>query len=113
MDTSVPKDLAALIWESIDRLETLETLLLLQARADRAWTVAELTLELRSSPTAIEQTVARLVTRALVAAEGQGYRFRPGTPELESKVVRLAACYRERRVAVIQTIFSRPGDSSG
>jgi hypothetical protein len=107
MDPSIPQDLVELIWASIDRLETLEALLLLQAAPHRAWTVAEMTYELRSSRAAVEKTLERLVARELVAPEGTSYRFRPRTPDLESKVVRLAACYRERRVAVIQTIFSR------
>jgi DNA-binding IclR family transcriptional regulator len=108
MDTSIPQDLAELIWNSIDRLETLEMLLLLQAEPRRAWTLAELTYELRSSRASVEKTIKQLMTHGLVAADHARYRFRPDTPELEAKVVRLAACYRERRVAVIQTIFSRP-----
>jgi hypothetical protein len=111
MDPAIPQDLATFIWEAIDRLETLETLLLLQASPEKTWTLHQLMQEMRSSQLAAEQTTTVLVSRGLLSLENNAYCFRPRTPELEAMAVRLAACYRERRVAVIRTIFSRPNDA--
>ncbi len=108
MDAAIPQDLATFIWGAIDRLETLETLLLLQASPDKTWTLDQLMHEMRSSQLAAEQTTTILVSRGLLSVKGGAYCFRPRTPELEAMAVRLAACYRERRVAVIRTIFLGP-----
>jgi DNA-binding MarR family transcriptional regulator len=99
------------IKKCIDRLGTLEILLLLQSTSFRAWTVRQLSDEMRSSPPAADSGVAALLAQGLVAKEGDGYRFRPATPELEEATRRLAACYRERRTAVIAAIYSGPSES--
>lgn len=96
------------IRECIDRLETLDVLVLMQADRARSWTIAELSGEMRSSSLAIETALATLNMRGLVAQANDRYSFRPHTPELESKTARLLACYRERRTAVIRFLFSAP-----
>ena len=111
MDAPIPQDLAEFIWGAIDRLETLETLLLLQASPEKSWTLEQLMHDMRSSQLAAEQTTTVLVSRGLISLENGAYRFHPRTPELEATAARLAACYRERRVAVIRTIFSRPNEA--
>ena len=97
--------------ECVDRLETLEVLLLLQSSAGRAWTVQQMSDEMQSSPLAVESSLDVLTVRGLVAGTAEGYLFRPRTPELEAKTQQLAVFYRERRAAVITIIFSRPGDA--
>jgi len=99
------------IQRCIDRLETLDLLLLLQSTSGRAWTVRQLSDEMRSSVLAAESALAVLLAQGLVAKEDETYRFRPITPELEESTRRLAACYRERRTAVIAVIFSRPSEA--
>jgi hypothetical protein len=47
----------------------------------------------------------------LIVKEGGAYSFRPLTPDLEEKTRKLAACFRERRTAVITFIFSRPAEA--
>jgi hypothetical protein len=111
LETSVPNDVAEFIRECIDRLETLDVLLLLQSSEDRAWTVQQISDEMRSSPFAVQSSLEVLVLRGLVTAVPAGYRFLPRTPELAQKTRGLSACYRERRAAVITVIFSGPGDA--
>jgi DNA-binding IclR family transcriptional regulator len=110
-ETSVPPDVAQFIRQCIDRLETLDVLLLLQATSSKDWTVQQISDEMRSSLLAAETAIATLLTHGLVSREGSGYRFRPATPGLEEQTQRLAACYRERRAAVITQIVSRRTDS--
>lgn len=111
METSVPQDIVQFIRECVDRLETLEVLLLLQSSTGRTWTVQQMTDEMQSSPLAVESSLDVLTIRGLVSATADGYLFRPRTVELESKTQQLAALYRERRAAVITIIFSRSGDA--
>ena len=99
------------IQKCIDRLETLDLLLLLQSTSKRTWTIKQLSDEMRSSALATESALATLLAQGLVAKEDETSHFRPITPELEETTRRLAACYRERRTAVIAVIFSRPSDA--
>ena len=111
MDTSVPQDIVQFIRECVDTLGTLEILLLLQSSAGRAWTVKQISDEMRSSPLAAESSLDVLTVRGLVSLIADGYLFRPRTADLESKTRGLAALYQERRAAVITIIFSRRGDA--
>lgn len=111
MEPSIPKDLLHFITTCIDRLETLDVLMLLQSTRGRSWTAPQLSDEMRSSPLAAESALGLLVTKGLVVRKGDAYEFSPATSEMEVLTVRLAACYREKRTAVISAIFSRPSDS--
>ena len=99
------------IQECIDRLETLDVLLLLQSTRTRAWTVRQVSEEMRSSPLAVESALQTLHSRGLLEKDDDTFVFRPRSTELEEKTSRLAACYREKRTAVITTIFSRPNEA--
>jgi len=111
LEPSIPEDMVHFIRECIDRLETLDVLLLLQTARARAWTVREVTDEMRSSPLAVASALETLHSRGLLAKDDETFSFRPRNAELEEKTLRLAACYREKRTAVITTIFSRPNDA--
>ena len=99
------------IRECIDRLETLDALLLLQSTPGRTWTVRQLSDEMRSSPLAVENTVGALLSHGLLAEENDAFVFRPRNEQLQEMTSRLAACYREKRTAVITAIFSRPNEA--
>jgi len=99
------------IRECIDRLETLDVLLLLQTGRARAWTVRQVSDEMRSSSLAVASALETLHSRGLLAKDDDTFSFRPRNAELEEKTSRLAACYREKRTAVITTIFSRPNEA--
>ena len=107
---TLPEDLARFVRECIDRLETLDLLLLLQS-SQRRWTVLQLKAEMRSSEMGVELGLGILSVRGLVVKEGDAYLFRPKSPELEKMTLDLAACYPERRAAVIQAIYSRPSEA--
>jgi hypothetical protein len=112
VESSIPSDIAQFIRECIDRLETLDLLLLLEANAGRAWSARQLSDEMRSSPLATESALRTLLARGIIVSENSCYLFRPSEPELERKVRRLADCYRTRRTAVIALIFSKPSDAA-
>lgn len=111
MEPSIPKDVADFIRECIDRLETLDVLLLLQSARTRTWTVRQVSDEMRSSPLAVESALQTLHSRGLLGKDDDTFVFRPRNAELDEKTSRLAACYREKRTAVITIIFSRPNEA--
>jgi hypothetical protein len=111
LESSLPEDIVQFIRRCINTLGTLDVLLLLHASPSRAWTAHEISGELRSSPLAADTSLATLVHGGLVAKDGDRYSFRPKDADTADTITRLAACYRDRRTAVITTIFSRPSDA--
>jgi hypothetical protein len=111
LEPSIPEDIVHFIRECIDRLETLDVLLRLQSAPERSWTIRQISDEMRSSPLAIESALESLLRHGLLEKDGTSFRFRPRDAALEDKTSRLAACYRERRTAVITTIFSKPNEA--
>jgi hypothetical protein len=111
LEPSIPPDLLRFIRECIDRLETLDVLLLLQATPARLWTVSQVSDEMRSSPLAAETALETLALRGLVEKRHNVFAFHPRDAQLLDKTTRLAAFYREKRTAVITAIFSRPNEA--
>jgi len=107
---TIPEDLARFVRESVDRLETLDLLLLLQS-SERGWSVQQLKAEMRSSEMSVELGLGILCARGLVVKENDAYLFHPKSPVLEKMTLDLAACYPERRAAVIEAIYSRSGEA--
>jgi DNA-binding MarR family transcriptional regulator len=111
VETSIPQNLVDFIRTCIDGLGTLEILFLLSATPGRSWTIQQISDEMRSSTLAVESSLAVLVDRGLVSRNEDGYLFQPRTIELENRTRELVACYREKRAAVITTIFARPAEA--
>jgi hypothetical protein len=111
LESSLPEDIVQFIHGCINTLGTLDVLLLLHASPLRAWTAHEISDELRSSVLAADTALAVLVHRALVAKDGDRYSFAPKDANAAETITRLAACYRDKRTAVITAIFSRPKDA--
>ena len=64
---------------------------------------------LYSNPDSIARRLAGLHSKELLeATEASSYRYSPKTPELDATVLLLAETYRQRRVAVITVIASKP-----
>jgi hypothetical protein len=111
LDQPLPQDVLHFIKEYIDRIASLDVLLLLHSTPTRAWTANEVSNEMRSSPRSAEGTLNTLQSRGLLAKEGETFRFRPRSTDLEEKTARLAECYRLRRIAVLTAIFSGPNEA--
>jgi hypothetical protein len=106
-----PEDIRRLLLESITSVDQLEVLLLLRAHPEREWDPEQVSRELYTRPAAAAMRLADLHALRLVDLADRGknlYRYRPGTPEQAGVVDRLAEVYKERRVAVITLIYSKP-----
>jgi hypothetical protein len=101
------------IIEHIDSVEQVEILLLLRQKTGRTWTAESMARELRIAVSSAATRLADLKKLGLVLlVEGTPgeYRYAPRTPALDETVRGLSEAYSERRVTVINLIFSKPID---
>ena len=103
------EDILAFVRASLSSVWTLEVLLLLKSRRERAWRAEDLVLELRSSSLAVEAALAVLHGAGLAARGPDGlYEFRPASPDLESKAEGVAQLYAAKPITVIRAIAEAP-----
>lgn len=109
-DDGITDELRHFIEDAIDSIGTLEVLLLLRERHERAWGADEVSRELRSNPTSARQQLDRLTARRLVRKTDAGadalFLFDPSPVDAEL-ISRLARQYAERKVTVIGLIYER------
>jgi hypothetical protein len=110
LERPLPADVLRFIRDNIDRLGTLDVLVLLQSTPTKLWTAWQVSDELRSSVIAVQKALLRLKDHGLLVQDRDAFIFLPQTEELQRSAARLAACVRERRTAVITAIFSRPDE---
>jgi hypothetical protein len=100
------------ISDQFDSVAELELLLLLRTDPSRTWTAQEAGAALYANPDAVSLLMDALKSKRLLETEGseQRFFFRPESDELFRLIDELADLYRERRVAVITLIYSKPID---
>lgn len=92
-------------------LEELEVLLLLQETKDRDWSAREINERLRSQETSINKWLETLVALGLAVRSAERFRFAPASEALARDAAAVAEAYRERRLKVIELIFSKPNEN--
>lgn len=109
---SVPlsTELSAFIESAVPSVWALETLLLLRGDRDRDWAVDRLVAELRANATLVDDCLAGLQRGGLVIGEDGTFRYAPASPTLAALCDDLEKAYRERPVAVVNTIARRRPD---
>jgi hypothetical protein len=95
----------------IPSLWTLDVLLLLRLSGERIWRRDELVLELRSSPTAVDHSLASLVAAGLLAEQDDGIVFRPATYELRRFADELQRIYAAKPTRVVKAIMTAPNEN--
>jgi hypothetical protein len=102
-------ELRQFVTQHIESLAQLEALLQLQREPSREWDCAELSRALYITDDMCQGLVADLERRRLVARSGDGkFRYESSNPGVDRQLAELGRLYRERRVAVITEIYSRP-----
>ncbi len=109
----LPEAVRRFIADHIDSVEQLEILLLLFHHPERSWTAEAVARELRISALSAGDRLKDMARSTLLArvqgSEGE-YRYAPENQQQGVVVAGLAAAYSERRVTVINLIFSKPID---
>jgi len=109
----IPPDILAFLSNRIDSVPELETLLMMSARPDHAWTVDDVAARTYTSAPTSRAVIEALQRRGLIALQecGQGYRFRPYDPADVALVSRVSAYYRDNLVRVATLIHDRASAS--
>jgi hypothetical protein len=103
----ISDDVKALVLEHIESIEQLEVLLLLFRQPHHDYDADEVCRELRISTQVAIERLRDLHARGLIERNDRGYRF-GADPERNRRVFGLSQTYLERRVQVLNLIFSRP-----
>jgi hypothetical protein len=112
--SGIPPEVQALLLKHIQAVEQLEILLLLYRNHSRQWSAVEVARELRIATPSAEQRLADLQSRGFLSAKDGAprlYSYQPATSDLDRAVSGLERAYDERRVTVLNLIFSKPLDN--
>ncbi len=108
---ALPDDVVRFLNRHIDSVEQLEVLLLLHRAAESAWTAEMVAAALYTQPASAARRLAALYGDGLieqVAGQDRAYRYVPYSSDAGEMISTLADTYRERRVAVVTAIASKP-----
>ena len=109
MVTPLPEDVRQFLNQYIESVEQLEVLLLLWRTPERGWTSDEVATAVYSHPSSVVRRLAMLLGQGLLREREPGcFQYAPRTGELHAAVTHVDHMYRERRVAVITLIASKP-----
>jgi hypothetical protein len=107
----IPEAVDQFLAQYVNSIEYLEILLLLADDAERQFTAAEVAREVYAVPVSATRRLEKIVADKLAEVTEESakrYRFAPVDQKTRSVVAQVAQTYRERRVAVITLIASRP-----
>lgn len=112
MQSDLPPNIRDFITRHIVSVEELEILLLLQEGKERDWSPTEINERLRSQEISISKWLDTLVALQLARQTPDGrYQFAPASERLARETMAIADAYRERRIKVIELIFSQPTEN--
>jgi hypothetical protein len=105
----LPEDVHRFLYQHVESVEQLEVLLLLWQAPDRTWTADDVARALYSHPSSVASRLALLMGQGMLRETQPGmYQYAPRSEELHDTISRVVNTYRERRVAVITLIASKP-----
>ncbi|MEO5728861.1 MAG: hypothetical protein ABI134_11560 [Byssovorax sp.] len=111
-DRTISESLRLFITTHINSIEELEVLVLLRATEEREWSAAQISRELGASVPWIQERLADLASRGFLSIQEAGseplYRYAPSTRESRAQVEDLALTYKQRRLSVINLVYSKP-----
>ncbi len=108
----IPKHIQDFIARNIGAVEQLEVLLLLHRHKEREWSAEAVAKELYVDPGAAAKRLEEFTSNGFLSRRGEGspnYRF-SASGTVDRTIADVAQCYRERRVSMINLIFSNPLD---
>jgi hypothetical protein len=111
MADEFPAEITQFIGQNIESVAQLEALVLLWQDRDRAWQADEIAKSLYIPPDMAGELLTNFARRGILQIAPPSevhYVYQPADVEMDNLIGRLAALYRERRVAVISLIYSRP-----
>lgn len=89
---------------SVKTVWSLELLLFMRRNVRRTWSSDQLIRELRSSRTAVSESITVFVQAGILREEESGFRYDPAHAWMEGMIEQLAQEYAERPTTIIKTI---------
>lgn len=107
----LPKDVQQLFKQRLRSIEQLEILLLLRENEAHHWSVPEVYKKIRSSERSVREAMEVLTQKGMLKSNAPAsptFSYSPESPELRATLDRLAHLYVERRVRIVEAIYSEP-----
>lgn len=107
----LPQEVVQFVAAHIDSVEQILVLQALVENRSRAWTIPDLTKELRSADTSIERRLRDFYRKGVLlppVAESTAFFFSPASEEMEKSIQLLIKTFRERPSRMVALIFSQP-----
>jgi len=113
MPDQIDPGVRAFIAEQIQSVAQLELILLLHGNPSQLWSAADAARSFGLSPEMTLDLLRGLCRQGFAAATDDAeprFRFAPKSAEFQHLVDQLAILYQQRRVRLVQMIYSRPID---
>lgn len=104
----IPDKVEQFLADHIRSIAQLELLLMLHRERQRSWTVEETAKSLYTAVSMTEPLLESLRTIRVVTFEDGRYQYAPSSKELDQTVGDLSQLYQQRRVTIINMIYSAP-----
>lgn len=110
-DGEITTEIQSFIARHIESVEKLEILLTLHREPDKAWSVQEVYQKRQSSLPWIARNLRDLNAQGFLQREANDcFRYAPISSDLNEQLVALDMAYQNRRIKVIELIFSKSTD---
>jgi hypothetical protein len=106
-DAGIPRDIKDFLGKYIDSIEQFEILLLLFRQTNKDWAVDAVVSELGAARPVVEKSLDDLVQYGLVTQQHGLYRIMLNNNQQMRLLERLSQFYTDRRVTILNLIFSR------
>lgn len=103
-DPGFDDDVVRFVVADLRTVWTLELLLMMRVAPGKVWSDAALTAELRANLGMVGEILKRLLALRLIAEVDDGWRYQPGSAELDALCARTDAAYRQKPFAMISMI---------
>jgi hypothetical protein len=110
MPAGIPESVERFIRQHIGTIAQLELLLLLRNEPERTWSVDDAAKGIYTAVSMTGPLLDSLRASGLLVRQEVGFQYAPASGELEAIVAELAQLYAERRVSVINVIYSATDD---
>ncbi len=109
-DTEISPEVLSLLHERLTGLHEIKALLLLQRDSSRVWSPSAVAAELHWPDDWGKNALVNLAAAGLLVGAGDGFSYRPTTPELDTTVAALAEIHGEDGLDVIRILNSQAFD---
>jgi predicted transcriptional regulator len=110
LDSGLEEEIRDFVDRYIDSVEQLEILILLKESAPQQWSAQEINEKLQSHFSSVQTRLRGLCKLNLINCNAENYSYPGSDKSQEPKIEKLILAYKQKRIRVIEMIFSKPKD---